>query len=50
MEMQDLTTLIGNFGFPIVITFYILNTMNKTMKDLTDSVNLLRSAIEKKEK
>ena len=46
MEANELIGLIGNIGFPIAITVYILVVQTKTIKALELAVNKLITAIE----
>lgn len=39
--MEDFLTAIGNFGFPIVITGYLLIRMESKLDKLTDAINTL---------
>lgn len=46
MDLQALQNLIGNLGFPIAVTCYFMFTVNKTIKDVNDSVNKLITVIQ----
>ncbi|MGG2057911.1 YvrJ family protein [Priestia megaterium] len=39
--------ILGNFGFPIVITFYLLFRVEKKIEALESVISALASAIEK---
>ncbi|MGF9893510.1 YvrJ family protein [Priestia megaterium] len=41
---------IGNFGFPIVISIYLLIRFEKRIEVLTTAINELKQVAEKKEK
>ena len=45
--LQTIKELIGSLGFPIVVTFYLLFCINKTMKELTEVIRDLKDAIYK---
>ena len=44
--MEELLVAIGNFGFPIVTTIYLLIRMEGKMDKLTDSIRSLSQALE----
>ena len=44
MEAQELFTAIGNFGFPIVLSWYLLLRMEQRLGKLGDCLHELRSA------
>ncbi|WP_340430232.1 YvrJ family protein [Priestia megaterium] len=37
----------GNFGFPIVVTFYLLLRFEKKIDHLTEAINKIATSIEK---
>jgi len=43
--MEDLFTLIGNFGFPIVVSAYLLVRIEGKLNDLSTSITELAKAI-----
>mgnify|MGYP000011067484 CR=1 FL=1 len=45
MEAQELFTAIGNFGFPIVLSWYLLLRMEQRLDKLTNCLNELSKAI-----
>lgn len=45
--MEEVLMLIGNFGFPIAVSAYLLVRFEGKLHDLTASINELRQAIEK---
>ena len=50
MEAQELFTAIGNFGFPIVLSWYLLLRMEQRLDRLTQCLNELSKAIISKHK
>ena len=46
MEVVDIQNLIGNYGFPIVCCVYMMISNNKTLKQLTEAVNELRTTVQ----
>lgn len=45
MEGIDLITLIGNMGFPIAITAYLLIRLEKQLNNLSVSINKLNTIV-----
>ncbi|MBT2281208.1 YvrJ family protein [Priestia megaterium] len=45
--MEQWLNLIGNFGFPIVVTFYLLLRFEKKIDYLTEAINKIATNIEK---
>ena len=45
MDINDLVTLIGNVGFPVAVTSYLLVKLEKQIVNMTDSVNKLNNII-----
>lgn len=39
MEFKELVSLIGNLGFPVAITAYLLVRIEKQINSLTSSIN-----------
>ena len=50
MEAQELFTAIGNFGFPIVLSWYLLLRMEQRLDKLTSCLNELSRALLKNNK
>ncbi|WP_238904109.1 YvrJ family protein [Clostridium sp. YIM B02506] len=48
MEFNDLVTLIGNVGFPVAISAYLLIRLEKNIAGLTSSINKLNTIISTK--
>ncbi len=48
MEINDLVTLIGNVGFPVAISAYLLIRLEKNIAGLTSSINKLNTIISTK--
>lgn len=46
--MEELITQIGNVGFPIVVSMYLLVRIEGKMSDLTRSINKLTDVLEKR--
>ncbi|MBU8757018.1 YvrJ family protein [Priestia megaterium] len=47
MKIDQWLNLIGNFGFPIVVTFYLLLRFEKKIDHLTEAINKIATNIEK---
>lgn len=47
MDMQDVYTLIGSYGFPIIVTGFLLTKGTKILSDLTTAINSNTIAITK---
>lgn len=45
MENIDLIALIGNMGFPIAITAYLLIRLEKQLTTLSSSINKLNTVV-----
>jgi hypothetical protein len=43
--MDDFITLLGNFGFPIAVTAYLLVRIESRLSQLTESIHELTTAI-----
>ena len=43
--MESLVTLIGNVGFPIAVSIYLLVRIEGKMENLTNSINSLTNSI-----
>lgn len=50
MEAQELFTAIGNFGFPIVLSWYLLLRMEQRLDKLGDCLHELSRAIVKEQR
>lgn len=48
MEVNDLIGLIGNVGFPVAISAYLLIRLEKQMQNLSSSINKLNTIISTK--
>lgn len=48
MEINDFINLIGNIGFPAVISLYVLVRLEKQLINLTASINKLNIIISTK--
>ena len=48
MEINDLVTLLGNVGFPVAISAYLLIRLEKNIAGLTSSINKLNAIISTK--
>ena len=48
MEVTDLIGLIGNVGFPVAISAYLLIRLEKQMRNLSSSINKLNTIISTK--
>lgn len=46
--MEELITQIGNVGFPIVVSMYLLVRIEGKMSDLTRSIDKLTDVLEKR--
>jgi len=46
-KIEQWLNLIGNFGFPIVVTFYLLLRFEKKIDHLTEAINKIATTIEK---
>ena len=44
--MNEVVSLIGNVGFPMAITLYVLTRLESKMEKLSESMNNLANAIE----
>ena len=43
--MEDLINMVGNFGFPIAVTAYLLVRIESKLSQLTESIHQLTTAI-----
>jgi len=48
MEIKDLVDLIGNVGFPVAITAFLLMRLEKQLSVLANSINKLNTIISAK--
>lgn len=48
MEVNELVTLIGNVGFPVVVSAYLLIRLEKQITGLSTSINKLNTIISTK--
>ncbi|MBU8590191.1 YvrJ family protein [Priestia megaterium] len=49
IKIEQWLNLIGNFGFPIVVTFYLLLRFEKKIDHLTEAINKIATSIEKEQ-
>ncbi|MFI8658235.1 hypothetical protein COK01_08375 [Priestia megaterium] len=49
IKIEQWINLIGNFGFPIVVTFYLLLRFEKKIDHLTEAINKIATSIEKEQ-
>ncbi|MEK1831350.1 YvrJ family protein [Priestia megaterium] len=47
MKIEQWFNLIGDFGFPMVVTFYLLLRFEKKIDHLTEAINKIATSIEK---
>ena len=45
MNMNDITTIIANLGFPIFVAVWMLNKSSKDNEKMTSTINDLKNAI-----
>ena len=45
--MEDLFNIVGNFGFPIAVTAYLLVRIESQLSQLTESIHELTTAIKR---
>ena len=48
MEFKELISLMGNLGFPVAITAYLLVRLEKQINSLDSSINKLKTIISAK--
>lgn len=48
MELNELVNLIGNVGFPVAVSAYLLIRLEKQITPLTSSINKLNTIISTK--
>jgi hypothetical protein len=46
--MEEVVVLIGNFGFPVAVSIYLLVRLEGKLETLTDSIHYLSEAIIKR--
>lgn len=46
--MTELVSIISNVGFPIVVALYMIITMQKEIKYLTEAINRLEQTIKER--
>jgi hypothetical protein len=46
--MEDVVVLIGNFGFPVAVSLYLLVRLEGKLETLTESIHSLSQAIIKR--
>ncbi|HOL18570.1 MAG TPA: YvrJ family protein [Bacillota bacterium] len=47
--MEEVVTMIGNWGFPIAVSVYLLVRIEGKLENLTDSIRRLSEAITRQE-
>lgn len=47
MPTSEIVALIGSIGFPIVVAWYCLTKLNKTMEENTKAINALTQVVTK---
>ncbi|QOY36920.1 YvrJ family protein [Anaerobacillus isosaccharinicus] len=48
IEFSQMVTLLGNFGFPVVIAIYLLIRFEKRIENLTDAILQLQIIMKNK--
>lgn len=48
MSLTQISELLANFGFPVVIVFYLLLRFERKIEDLTMAINNLQQSMDKK--
>ena len=48
MTFDNIVTAISSVGFPIVVSLYMITTVNKTLDTLKDSIDKLTYIVQKK--
>ncbi|TYS58401.1 YvrJ family protein [Sutcliffiella horikoshii] len=48
MEMPLIVTILGNFGFPVMIAIYLLIRFEKRIENLTEAITRLQQAMKNK--
>ncbi|MBD8591432.1 MULTISPECIES: YvrJ family protein [Peribacillus] len=49
-NLNQFATLIGNFGFPLVLAAYLLLRMEKKIESLTSAITSLKNSIENRKR
>ncbi|WP_339998909.1 YvrJ family protein [Priestia aryabhattai] len=49
IKIEQWLNIIRNFGFPIVVTFYLLLRFEKKIDHLTEAINKIATSIEKEQ-
>jgi hypothetical protein len=44
-DMEELVVLIGNFGFPVAVSMYLLIRLEGKLETLTESIHSLSQAL-----
>lgn len=47
MDANNIVSLIAQIGFPAVVAWYCLNTLNKTMAENTETLSKIRETLAK---
>lgn len=48
MDVNSFASIVGNLGFPVVITAYVLIKLEKQLSSLTSSINKLNTIVSAK--
>ncbi|MFE7064495.1 YvrJ family protein [Sutcliffiella sp. NPDC057660] len=48
MEIPQIVTILGNFGFPVMIAIYLLIRFEKRIESLTEAITKLQQAMKTK--
>jgi len=48
MDIQQIITILGNFGFPVVIAIYLLIRFEKRIENLTEAISQLQKIMNRK--
>ena len=48
LEVPQIVTILGNFGFPVVVAIYLLVRFEKRIESLTEAITNLQQIMNKK--
>lgn len=48
MDIQQIISILGNFGFPVVIAIYLLIRFEKRIENLTEAISQLQKIMNRK--
>lgn len=48
MDIQEIISILGNFGFPVVIAIYLLIRFEKRIENLTEAITQLQKIMNRK--